>query len=205
MNQFEKAMAAILGESTLAKIQRLKIGIAGAGGLGSNCARFLVGSGFKIFKIVDFDRVEYSNLNRQFYFAHQVGRLKVESLEENLLQINPELEIEVLPLKIEQKNVACMFEDCDAVVEALDRPEDKRLVVDTYLDSGKLVVAASGLAGWGRIDRIATRQLGKNLFIVGDLISEVTVDCPPLAPGVNAAAAKQADVVLSFFFGDSLH
>ncbi|OAT81676.1 sulfur carrier protein ThiS adenylyltransferase ThiF [Desulfotomaculum copahuensis] len=196
---FKRALASLLGAENLAKISRVRIGLAGAGGLGSNCAQFLVRSGFKRFKIVDFDRVEQSNLNRQFFFAKQVGRLKVLALQENLLQINPELEIEVLTEKIAENNVSTLFDHCDAVVEALDRPDDKKMVVGAYLYSGKLLVAASGLAGWGGSDGIVTRRIRDNFYLVGDMESEVSPLCPPMAPRVVIAAAKQADIVLSYF------
>ncbi|MBE3588188.1 MAG: sulfur carrier protein ThiS adenylyltransferase ThiF [Thermoanaerobacteraceae bacterium] len=196
-------LAATLGPENLARIQRVKVGIAGAGGLGSNCAAFLVRTGFKRFRIVDFDRVEDSNLNRQFYFADQVGVLKVEALAANLRRINPDLFIEPLAVRIEKDNVAGLFDDCPVVVEALDRPEDKLLVVKTYLGTGKLVVAASGLAGWGRSDGITIHRLKEHFFVVGDLVSEAGPDCPPLAPGVAVAAAKQADVVLSHVLGNA--
>ncbi len=201
MNGFEQAMTQTLGKDSFERIRKVKVGIAGAGGLGSNCALFLVRSGFKIFKIVDFDVVEFSNLNRQFYFASQVGRKKVEALRENLLLINPALAIEVLPEKIEQHNVAKLFADCHVVVEALDRAEYKKLVVEAYMGTGKLLVAASGLAGWGRSDGIKIHKVKDNFYLVGDLVSEAGPGCPALAPGVNVAAAKQADVVLSYFLG----
>lgn len=199
MNDFEKALAEILGEENLARIQKVKVGIAGAGGLGSNCALFLVRCGFKRLRIVDFDVVENSNLNRQFFFASQVGRRKVEALKENLLLINPDLEMEALPERIEQGAAKDLFADCDAVVEALDRAEHKRIVVEAYINSGKLLVAASGLAGWGKSDGIKVHRVKDTFYLVGDLVSEVGPDCPALAPGVNVAAAKQADVVLSYF------
>ncbi len=199
VNKFEKTLAEILGAKNLARIQNVKICIAGAGGLGSNCALYLARSGFKRFRIVDFDRVEYSNLNRQFYFASQVGRSKVEALKENLLLVNPDLAIEALPQKISQENVAEYFCGCDAVVEALDNVHGKTMLIEACLGTGKLLVAASGLAGWGNSDRIRIRRVRDNFYIVGDMISEAGPGCPPLAPGVNAAAAMQADVVLSYY------
>ena len=201
LNDFERALAGILGEKKLAAIQKVKIGIAGAGGLGSNCALFLVRSGFKKFRIVDFDVVEYSNLNRQFYFADQVGRRKVDALKENLLRINPDLEIETLPEKIEQENVHKLFTCCDVVVEALDKACYKKLVAEAYLCSGKLLVAASGLAGWGKSDGVKIHQVKERFYLVGDLVSEVEPGRPALAPGVSVAAAKQADVVLNYVVG----
>lgn len=199
MNDFERTLAETLGKEKLAKIQKVKVGIAGAGGLGSNCAQYLVRCGFKKFRLVDFDVVENSNLNRQFFFATQVGRRKVEVLKENLLLINPDLEIEALPERIEQGAVMNLFSDCDAVVEALDRVEYKKMLVEAIMNTGKLLVAASGLAGWGRSDGIKIHRVKENFYLVGDLVSEVGPDCPALAPGVNVAAAKQADIVLSYY------
>lgn len=201
MNSFEQTLSHTLGGENLKKLQQVQLGLAGAGGLGSNCAQFLVRSGFKKLRLVDFDQVEESNLNRQFYFAHQVGQLKVKALKANLLAINPDLEVEALAIAITEANAASLFQDCDAVIEALDQPTSKRLVVDSNLAPNKLVVAASGLAGWGRADAIVTRRITESFYLVGDQVSEVSPMCPPLAPGVNVAAAKQADIVLAHFLG----
>ena len=199
MNPFEKALTGFLGEENLARIQKVKIGIAGAGGLGSNCALFLVRCGFKRFRIVDSDIVEISNLNRQFYFAAQVGQRKVEALRENLCMINPGLEIEAVMERIEQENVKDLFTDCNVVVEAFDGAADKKMLVETYMNSGKFVVAASGIAGWGRSDDITIHRIKDIFYLIGDLVSGNAPDRPPMAPRVSIAAAKQADVILSYF------
>lgn len=196
MNEFEKKLAEKIGQQNLSKIQKVKVGLAGAGGLGSNCAAFLVRSGFKKLKLVDFDRVETSNLNRQFFFTDQVGRHKVYALSENLRRINPDSQIEALALKIEKNTAAVIFSDCDIVVEALDKAKDKKDLVEACLEAGQKVIAASGIAGWGRADGITIHRVNKNFYLVGDMVSEVAPDNPPLAPGVAVAAAKQADVVL---------
>lgn len=199
MNSFEQTLAANLGEARLVKIQGVKVGLAGAGGLGSNCAQFLVRSGFKQLKIIDYDHVEISNINRQFFFLHQQGKPKVEALRENLLQINPDIILDVQQLKIDETNVSELFCHCDVVIEALDQAAYKRMVVETYLPTDKLLVAASGLAGWGRTEGIMIHRRKAHFFLVGDLVSEVSPHCPPMAPGVTIAAAKQADIVLNYF------
>lgn len=204
MGEFDRALVKVFGEEGLSRIQGAKIGIAGAGGLGSNCAQMLVRCGFRKFNIVDFDKVEFSNLNRQFFFQSQVGESKVRALKENLLGINPDLEVYIIENKIEQFNVKELFHDCEAVIEALDNPEYKRLLVEAYLGTGKLVVAASGLAGWGISNQIKTHKINEKFFLVGDLVSEAGNHCPPVAPGVIMTAAKQADVVLSYFLADKL-
>lgn len=198
MNAFEMELAKYIGKDNLAKIQSEKIGIAGAGGLGSNSAFNLVRSGFKDFVIVDFDQIEYANLNRQFYFYNQVGRIKVEVLKENLLAINPDLQLQIVNMRISQENVREVFKDCSIVIEAFDTVASKKIVVEEFLNSSKFLVAASGLAGWGNSDQIVCRKIRNNSFIVGDFVTDVNHETPPFSPRVNIAAAKQADLVLNF-------
>jgi sulfur carrier protein ThiS adenylyltransferase len=198
VNKFEEALTKYIGAHNLLKIQKIKIGIAGAGGLGSNCAFNLVRSGFKNFTIVDFDHIEYSNLNRQFYFLDQVGKVKVETLKENLLRINPDTNITVIKTKIGAGNIRSFFADCNVVVEAFDQVEYKKLIIETFICTNKLLVAASGLAGWGNSDKITVKQINPNFYLIGDEISEVSENCPPMSPKVNITAAKQADVILEW-------
>lgn len=201
MNSFEKALENDISPENLKKIQNVKIGIAGAGGLGSNCAFNLVRSGFLNFKILDFDIVEPSNLNRQFYFYDQIGLPKVEALKVNLTRINPNINVEIQNIKIDSENASKIFVDCDVVVEAFDSVEYKILLVERYYSSGKLLVSASGLAGFGNSDAILVKKIRANFYIIGDLQTEVSKEKPPLSPRVNVAAAKQADVILEYILG----
>lgn len=201
MNAFEKEIQARFGNSEFEKIQAIAIGIAGAGGLGSNCAINLVRCGFKRFTIVDFDIVEFSNLNRQFFFTSQVGKPKIDMLKENLLSVNPDLELNLITEKIDHDNIRTFFDPCDIVVEAFDNTKDKKMIIETYAGSDKLMVSASGIAGWGNSDDIKIHRAGKNFFLIGDLVSETSSELPPVSPRVNIAAAKQADVILSHVLG----
>lgn len=197
-NLFEEALSRAFGEEHLAKIQQVTVGIAGAGGLGSNCAVNLVRCGFVNFVIVDFDVIEYSNLNRQFYFYNQVGKPKVETLQANLLNINPNLQLEILQQRIEETNIASIFENCHIIVEAFDQSKYKKMIVEQYIQSDKFIVSASGIAGWSNSDDIRTHKIKENLYVVGDLTSEAGQDLPPCAPRVSIAAAKQANLVLQY-------
>lgn len=203
MNNFEKGLLYYFKHEDLEKIQKVKVGIAGCGGLGSNCAFNLVRCGFKQFKIVDFDMVDYGNLNRQFYFLNQVGKDKVEALKDNLIAINPELNIEMKKLRIDKDNIKTIFSDCDIIVEAFDNPVYKKMIAEEYGSSDKFVVSASGLAGWGKSGRIKVHRINSRFYIVGDLSTEVSEECPPVSPMVNIAAAKQADLVLSYVLGEN--
>ncbi len=200
MDAFRKDLIQKFGEAKFAKIEKARIGIAGAGGLGSNGAACLVRVGFKRFTIADFDLVDPSNLDRQFYFEDQVGMKKVEALRTNLLRINPCLELQMLPVKLEPANILETFQDCDVVVECLDRAEAKSMLVSALLSSGKLIVSASGLGGYGSSDDLKIRKLKPNLIMIGDLASDIE-QSPALSPRVCIVAAKQADVVLEFVAG----
>ena len=191
-----------LGEEKLLIIESSRIGIAGAGGLGSNCAHNLVRSGFKKFKIVDFDTITPSNLDRQFYFLDQVGQKKVDALKINLFRINPELDIEIEAVKITEDNIKELFKDCQIVVECLDSAEGKGMLVNRLLPEGKFIVSASGLGGVGSSDEIKVHKIKENLVIIGDLRSDIK-DRPALSPRVSIAAAKEADAVLEYLLKKS--
>jgi sulfur carrier protein ThiS adenylyltransferase len=197
MNAFEKTLYERFGEERLRKVQSVRVGIAGAGGLGSNCAFNLVRCGFRKIRIADFDSVEHSNLNRQFYFSDQVGKKKVEALKDNLLRINPNAEIEAFDGRIERYNIQSVFQGCDILVEAFDKAEDKSMLAENMLGKVGLLVSASGLAGFGDPDEIKVHRIKDNFIIVGDLTSDSSVN-PPISPRVNVAAAKQADVILEY-------
>ncbi len=198
MNAFEQALKQRMGEANFAKLQTPRIGIAGIGGLGSNCAHYLVRSGFKHFTLVDFDTVDASNLNRQYYTLGQMGQDKGHALKTNLLSINPALDIQTHTLKLEPRHLTDIFATCSIIIEAFDTVPAKRMLAEAFWGSDKLLVTASGLAGWGNADAIRIHRRAKNVFLIGDLTTEISSTFPPMAPRVNVAAAKQADVVLAW-------
>lgn len=199
MNRAEKGIAVYLGEDRLAFLQRVVVGIAGAGGLGSNCAMHLVRSGFKRFVLADFDKVEESNLNRQAFRLDQVGQYKVLALAENMRAVNPDVEVDFRTVEMTPDNMEAIFADCDAVVEAVDQPFVKKALVETMLPTGKLLVAASGIGGVGNSDDIGVRKVRDLFYLVGDMETECSMENPPMSPRIGIAAAKQADVVLAHY------
>ena len=87
----------VLDERQIKKLFSARIIIFGIGGVGSALAQFLVRSGVQNLSIVDFDRVDITNLNRQLLsFQSNIGQLKVDALKNQLLDINPKLHIEIL-------------------------------------------------------------------------------------------------------------
>ena len=194
---FSRVTAAYYTPEQAEILESITIGIAGTGGIGSNCALLLVRSGFYRFTLIDFDTVTTSNLNRQAFTSAHIDRLKVKCLHELCTAINPAVEITPYAARIDSANVLQLFDNCDVIIEAFDDAESKALLFSSYLDSGKLLVGVSGIAGIGGTDRISIRKIRKNCYIVGDEVSGVTETVKPFAPRVMVAAAKMADLVLS--------
>ena len=171
---------------------------AGAGGLGSNCAHALARSGVGTLVIADFDIVNESNLNRQFFFWNQVGMSKVVALKENLNRVNPSVRIITHEIVLDHENIPVIFAGCDVVVEAFDRSDMKEMIAESLSRSLPLVplIIGSGLAGWGRNNDIRSRKIDEMLYITGDETTEVSDELPPLAPRVGIVANMQANIVL---------
>jgi len=179
------------------KLKNFTIGIAGAGGLGSNCAVALARTGIGRLIICDFDIVTESNLNRQYYFKNQVGIKKVTALKENILKINPHTEVIINDIKLNESNLVSIFKNCNVIVEAFDLAEMKKMLIETCIEymPDKPLVIGSGMAGFGNSNTIKTIKNG-NIYICGDELSEVSEDNPPLAPRVGMVANMQANTVL---------
>lgn len=171
----------------------MKVGIAGLGGIGSNVARQLVQSGVMQLKIVDFDRVELSNLNRQFYTMGQAGQKKTDGLVFNLKGISPEIKVEAVDCKIGPGHSACLFDDCDVVAEGFDHKQDKKMLIEELSATGKPVVASSGIAG-SSLDDLMIKKMG-TCWIVGDLSSDQDHHSI-YPPKIAAVAALMADRIL---------
>jgi sulfur carrier protein ThiS adenylyltransferase len=190
-------------KSKLEKLKGICIGIAGCGGLGSNCAMALARAGVGRLVIADFDSVTPENLDRQYYFQDQVGQKKVLALKENIRKVDPDIDVQAHDLRLGPDEVQRIFKDCQVIVEAFDRADMKLMIIETLSERfpDKFVVAGSGLAGYGDNNALRTRRLG-NLFICGDETSEVSEALPPLAPRVAIVAAMQANQVLEIVMDD---
>lgn len=179
------------------QLQDKTIAIAGCGGLGSNCAIALARTGIGKLVVVDFDKVEESNLNRQYFFRDQIGDYKADALRENIRRIDSYVEVETHVIKLIPMSVKTLFSDCDIIVEAFDADLEKKMIIETVLEDmpDKYIISGQGLAGYGDNDSIRTQQHDK-LFIVGDGANRVSAQQPPLAPRVGMVANMQANLVL---------
>ncbi len=172
-----------------------RVCIAGIGGIGSNIARILTASGVTCLRIIDFDVVEASNLNRQFYFYDQIGELKTDMLEINLKRINPGILIEKRQMKLTPSTISEAAEGCRVVVEGVDTIEDKKMIMENFAGEMPLMVSASGIAGQ-EMEGIRVKRLGRG-YVVGDLSSD-DKDFPLFPPKIHLVASTMAGIVLSY-------
>jgi sulfur carrier protein ThiS adenylyltransferase len=186
------------------QLREKRVFIAGAGGLGSNVAISLVRAGVTDLTIADFDRVEPSNLNRQQYFRDQVGMLKVDALTENLLRINPDLKIKTVCEKITPLNCKVIISaSAEIIFECFDSAEAKAMITGFCMKKrpGIPVIAVSGLAGTGKCGTIKVRKGPANLWIVGDLKTEMNSGNGTISSRVAYAAALQAHTGIRIMLG----
>lgn len=184
-------------------LKQKHVGIAGLGGLGSNIAVMMTRAGIGKLTLVDFDRVDASNMNRQHYFQNHLGRYKTEALSEQLLAINPELSINAVTVKVSSGNVHDLFGEVDLLVEAFDLPENKSMLVDAWHNSLRHIplVGASGMAGSGGFEGVGYKKLGTNLHLVGDFVTEASEATGLISPRVTLVCAMQALLGIRLLLG----
>ena len=181
------------------KLKNGKVAIAGLGGLGSNIAVMLARIGVGKLLLVDFDKVEQSNLNRQHYNLSHLGMLKTDALKNQIEKINPFVETDIIAVKVTADNAIELFEDYNIICEAFDNPQSKAILVNTILEQGgKKIVAASGMSGFDSANKIKTKRIFKNLYICGDSEPAKSAEQENtgfMAPRVMICAGHQANMV----------
>lgn len=179
------------------------VAICGLGGLGSGIAITLARAGIGKLILIDFDRVDITNLHRQQYKADQIGLSKTEALAENLREIAPYMENETHTVRLTEDNAAELLRSADIVCEAFDDAEAKAMLTEAVLTKmpDKYLVAASGMAGLGSANSIRTRRITSRFYLCGDEISDVSDGIGLVSSRVMLCAAHQAHTVLRILAG----
>lgn len=172
-------------------LRNARVAIVGLGGLGSNIAVALTRLGVGHLYLYDFDKVELSNLNRQYYFLSDIGKYKAEALTSHLRQINPYADLHTQIIKVTPENIPELLGECSIICEALDAATSKAMLVSTVLSTwqDKKLIAGSGLAGFGTADKITSKRINKNFYLCGD--SESDFHNLPLCGARVALCANQ--------------
>ncbi len=190
------------GSVAVAKLQAARVAVVGLGGLGSNIAILFARMGISHLHLIDFDKVDVSNLHRQQYFVEQVGLCKTEALASTLRKINPYIKLKLSCVKLDEHNLAGLLKDETIICEALDKAETKAMLVNGVLGNfaDKIIVAASGMAGLDDGNLIQARRISKNLYLCGDGVSDCESESL-YAARVALCAAQQAHLVQRIILG----
>ena len=197
-NEWIKALEERHGKELQDKISSKAVLICGLGGLGSNIAILLARAGIGKLILIDFDKVDITNLHRQQYKASQIGMYKTEALSCNLKEIAPYLETEIHTVRMDENNYSELLQSADIICEAFDHAEAKANLVNFVLTEmpEKYIVAASGMAGLGSANLIKTRKVSKRFYLCGDEQSDAEAGLGLIASRVSVCAAHQANMVL---------
>jgi molybdopterin/thiamine biosynthesis adenylyltransferase len=139
-----------IGERGQEKLKRARVFIAGAGGLGCPVSIYLAAAGVGHLRIVDHDKVDLTNLNRQVaHWTADVGRRKVDSAQEKLNKLNPNVTVENLSVTISDKNASELVSGFDLIVDAMDNLPTRYVLNKTAIEQGVPFVhgAVNGFEG----------------------------------------------------------
>ena len=202
--EWAEALIARHGFDLHKRFSSATVAVCGLGGLGSNIAIALARAGIGKLLLIDFDRVDITNLHRQQYKANQIGCYKANALAENLSEIAPYTEVKAVTAKITEENLADILKDADIVCEAFDNAQAKAMLVNGVLEQlpDCYLVAASGMAGMDTPNTIKTRKIMKRFYLCGDETSDVADTIGLVAPRVMLCAAHQAHTVLRILAGE---
>ena len=149
----------LLGEDNFNKLQDKVIAVFGLGGVGGTALEALARTGFQHFIIIDFDKVDASNLNRQIlYTSKDIGRDKVEAAKERLLAINPDVDVKVFKGKAQEFD---FNQKLDFVVDAIDDVEGKLYILQKCKENNIQTIMSLGMANRFNPEQVRVMKLNQ--------------------------------------------
>ncbi|MBT5093618.1 MAG: HesA/MoeB/ThiF family protein, partial [Halobacteriovoraceae bacterium] len=141
-----------VGELGQQKLKDAKVLLIGAGGLGSPMALYLASAGIGTLGIVEFDRVDESNLQRQIlHSSSEIGRPKIESALKRLSELNPYIEIVTHPVRLSSENARQIISNYDVVADGSDNFSTRYLTNDACYFEKKPLVSGAILSFEGQL------------------------------------------------------
>ena len=188
------------GEEGQAKLKKAKVFIAGVGGLGSVTATYLAAAGVGLIRLVDHDRVELSNLNRQIVHRDEdIGKNKVDSAAKRLREINPEVKIEAVAETITEANISELLAGCDLIVDAMDNLPTRYLLNKTAIEK-KIPFFHGAVSGFeGRAMTVIPGQTACLRCVYRGAVVEGSFPVVGVTPGVIGCI--QATEVIKYIVG----
>lgn len=133
-----------VGEAGQQKLKNAKVLVVGAGGLGCPILQYLAAAGVGTIGVIDFDKVDESNLQRQVLFTvEDIGKNKAEVAAQRLVQLNPLVDFKVYPTRLTTENALELFAQFDIIVDGSDNFSTRYLVNDAAIIAKKPLVYGS--------------------------------------------------------------
>lgn len=193
-----------IGESGQMKICSSSVFIVGCGALGSMVAMQLAGAGIGRIGLADYDTIDISNLQRQFFFStSEAGMAKTRVLESRILALNPQCDVKVYAGMINKEKSLEIFPDYDFIVDATDNPASKFMVEEV---SGMLSKPCSVAGVLGFRGQVMTILPGGNRFsdLFPDSEESGFMPCSiggVIGPSASVCASLQAAEVIKYLTG----
>jgi len=199
-----QALAVRHGEAIQRKFEKASVVVCGLGGLGSNVAIHLARAGVGNIHLIDFDRVDISNLNRQQYFPDQLGQPKASALLETIQRIALYCNVTSQNVRLTEENIPELLSPFDIICECFDKADQKAMLANCVLETmpEKYYVSASGMAGIGSANTIQTRKVAKRFYLCGDETSDIEKGAGLFSARVAVCAGHEAHMVLRIIAGE---
>lgn len=166
----------LLGKEKLERIQKARIMVIGLGGVGGTALSALYRSGFRHFVLVDNDKVDPSNLNRQImYSSNDVGKLKTDVCKTKLTEFCGEIDVKTINLYVDEVNAQDLIKDIDFVVDAIDFVPGKIGIMKTCLEKNIPFISSLGMAK--RLDPEQVIQTTLNKTENDPLAKKIRYEC----------------------------
>ena len=158
----------LIGKENLLKLHNAKVVIYGIGGVGSFVCEALARAGIGKFLLIDFDKIDITNLNRQIHATYKtIGKYKVDAMKERIMEINPDVQVSTIKEILKEENEEEFIDSsCDYIIDAVDTVSTKiKLILKA--DKEKIPIISSMGTG---------NKLNPTLFKVSDI--KKTKVCP---------------------------
>lgn len=189
LNQFSRTEL-LIGKDGIEKLQNSKVAVFGIGGVGSYVVEGLARAGIGHFILVDFDKVDITNINRQIIATHSnIGRYKVEVMKERILDINPNAKVDIYkPEEIKDGEENLIDNSLSYVVDAIDTITNKLKIIEKAQKENVRIISSAG----------AGNKLNPTMFEVDDIYkTSVCPVCKILRKELRNRGIKHLKVVYS--------
>lgn len=162
---FERVIS-LVGEESFNKIKSKTVLVVGLGGVGGYAVESLVRSGIEKIILIDYDKIDISNINRQIIAKNSnVGNFKVDEFKKRILEINPECEVIIYKIFLNRDNYQFLNEyQIDYIIDCCDSVDTKKLLIDYSIERNIKLISSMGTANKLDPSKLAIMDIRKTSY-----------------------------------------